>query len=49
LERDTLARQFLQRRAVGCDRLLKPRRPTLAVAKCEERIAEIVRMTIKIC
>ena len=33
IERSPLARSFLQRRAIGCDRLLEPRRPALPLAK----------------
>ena len=39
---DALADMFLQRRAIGGDGLLEPRRPALARAKGLKRIAEIV-------
>jgi hypothetical protein len=38
----TRARSFLQGLAIGGDRLLKPRRPALALAERRKRIAEIV-------
>jgi hypothetical protein len=37
-----LARPFLQRLAVGGDRLLQPRRPALASPQCRKRGAEVV-------
>ena len=42
MERNPLARLFLQRRAIGRHRLLQPRRPALPLAERRERIAEIV-------
>ena len=42
VERNPFARPFLQRRAIGRDRLLEPRRPALPLAERQERIAEIV-------
>jgi hypothetical protein len=42
VERHAFARPFLQRRAVGRDRLLKARRPALPLTEREERVAEIV-------
>ncbi len=42
VERNPIARQFLQRRAIGRDRLLEPRRPAFPLAERQERTAEIV-------
>ena len=42
LERNPLAGPLLQRRAIGRDRLLEPRRPALPLAERRERKAEIV-------
>ena len=42
VERHKLARVFRQRRAVGRDRLLQPRRPALARTQRQERAAEVV-------
>ena len=42
VERHALARPFLQRVAIGRDRLLQPRRAALALAERRQRIAEIV-------
>ena len=42
VERNPLARPFLQRRAIGRHRLLQPRRPALPLPERLERIAEIV-------
>ena len=41
-ERHALAGAFLQRRPVGRDRLLQPRRPALALAERLERVAEVL-------
>src|SRR3989442_15133293 len=42
VEPHALAGSFLEGGAIGGDRLLKPRRPALALAECQERVAEIV-------
>ena len=42
LIRSRVLRKNFQRRAVGGDRLLEPRRPALPLAKALERSAEIV-------
>jgi hypothetical protein len=41
VERNPLARLLLQRRTIGRDRLLEPRRPALPLAERLKRIAEI--------
>jgi hypothetical protein len=42
LERHALARPFLERGAIGVDRLLELRRAALALAKCPKREAKVV-------
>ena len=42
IERHPLARPYLQRRTVGCERLFNPRRPAPPLAKPLQCIAKIV-------